>query len=590
MTEKDRAEKDRERRHRSGGSSKPGAHNSSSVDERRRKTEDRKAGGDGRHSGKSSSSKSSRRADEDRKAKDRARGSKGKGSVGAHSSSASSASDMARRKEERNSANSSKPDSRSKEGATPPNQPSVQTASLDPNGFTVEAITVDEDEANERVRKLEAQMAAMMQGGSAVANTPVVAATTPGDGNESDDEAEEEEKTFFQKYRNIIIVGAIVVVAAAVAGYFLSQKSDPVVPTTTEVALKYEKPTETRCAQLKQAGSTVVETPNVVFVDMIFEITLVQQLTDAEIEKSLTALDGAILTRLIPFFAGCAVNRRRGRQLLESSATRYMIGDATAGVAEPSEDAICTLSTSFSCFVTFVPMDFYLKGPESEYSLIQLVADLFAESGQEVLALPSNLVSSISLARTVVATTQVPVPAPTNAPVPSPTPPVTGPTPAFTPVPTPAPVFLPTPVVPTPDPPVSEPTPATPAPVGEPTMAPGVVLSATERRNLVQSLLTSVSLRSRALDWISNEDQWQPEIGSPNQPQQWIERYVMAVFYFATNGGDDWSTNTGWLEPTSICDNWRGIDDCSDGMVVDMSFGKSCFEWMQVPRLNPFRF
>jgi len=68
------------------------------------------------------------------------------------------------------------------------------------------------------------------------------------------------------------------------------------------------------------------------------------------------------------------------------------------------------------------------------------------------------------------------------------------------------------------------------------------------------------SPQEKALLWVTT---------SPLQPgednAQIIQRYVLAVLYYAT-GGADWTYKEGWLESSNECD-WFGVI-CNDGGVV----------------------
>ena len=145
---------------------------------------------------------------------------------------------------------------------------------------------------------------------------------------------------------------------------------------------------------------------------------------------------------------------------------------------------------------------------------------------------------------------------PTNPPVFSPTnPPVPVPSPTNPPVPvTDPPVLAPT------DPPLFEPTPSpsTEVPSYSPTFSPTFPCNLTpeERANEIRELLSTVSdpatfndpstPQARALDWITNDDAIEPVLcpnvigegcsrGGNINPM--VQRYVMAVFYFAAGGG-----------------------------------------------------
>jgi hypothetical protein len=159
----------------------------------------------------------------------------------------------------------------------------------------------------------------------------------------------------------------------------------------------------------------------------------------------------------------------------------------------------------------------------------------------------------------VVATTPPPTPSPTRDPTPSPT---RDPTPSPTRDPTPPPTPNPTPP-PTRDPtPAPTPEPTTPAPTPEPTPAP------TSRCSMLETILVEHDpLHVDAKNWLCNLDTWVPPA---NDFALWNERYVMAVFYYSTNGNgwntNGWNTETGWLSPTSVC-GWHSAS-CTDSRVT----------------------
>lgn len=110
-------------------------------------------------------------------------------------------------------------------------------------------------------------------------------------------------------------------------------------------------------------------------------------------------------------------------------------------------------------------------------------------------------------------------------------------------------------IVPTPAPSTEEPT---ISPSGSPTFP--CNLTPDERATQIETLMSTVSdpatfndptsPQSRALNWITNDDAIEPVL-CPNEIGEgcsrggtinpMIQRYVMAVFYFATNGDTTWN-------------------------------------------------
>jgi Leucine-rich repeat (LRR) protein len=65
----------------------------------------------------------------------------------------------------------------------------------------------------------------------------------------------------------------------------------------------------------------------------------------------------------------------------------------------------------------------------------------------------------------------------------------------------------------------------------------------------------------KALNWLLNKD---VETNACDGVLDIIERYVLALFYFSTNG-NSWTTNTNWLVPIDHC-SWYGVT-CTNGPV-----------------------
>lgn len=87
---------------------------------------------------------------------------------------------------------------------------------------------------------------------------------------------------------------------------------------------------------------------------------------------------------------------------------------------------------------------------------------------------------------------------------------------------------------------------------------------------------SSLSPQYQALHWIANIDTVQRSISDPLL----IQRYVLAVLYFATGGHTKhWAKQMEWLQPIHECD-WKdegGVRSCdSDKYVVDISLCTLC--------------
>jgi hypothetical protein len=80
-----------------------------------------------------------------------------------------------------------------------------------------------------------------------------------------------------------------------------------------------------------------------------------------------------------------------------------------------------------------------------------------------------------------------------------------------------------------------------------------------------------------ALDWLANDDPALLDLDS-TPPVILVERYALAVLYYATNG-EDWSNELNFLSASSVCE-WtkggKGVAACNeDRLVVSLIIGKS---------------
>ena len=134
----------------------------------------------------------------------------------------------------------------------------------------------------------------------------------------------------------------------------------------------------------------------------------------------------------------------------------------------------------------------------------------------------------------------------------------------------------------------------TPAPTLSPTQSPTLSPTVAELPQLVNSLdLAGISQLSdlqnrqspqgRAADWIVNDDTYVSEQGLTVSDVAFVQRYVLAVFYFAMTG-DAWGvchradtscSATGevnsWLTPTDVC-TWFVVGCNDQGLITSISF------------------
>jgi hypothetical protein len=87
--------------------------------------------------------------------------------------------------------------------------------------------------------------------------------------------------------------------------------------------------------------------------------------------------------------------------------------------------------------------------------------------------------------------------------------------------------------------------------------------------------LPSDSPHGLALKWMRTEDTGSSVLVTP--PNQLLERYIMALFYFSTGGPSEWKHRADFLTGKNICDWWRSPTeylqcDNSDEL-TDIHFG-----------------
>ena len=86
----------------------------------------------------------------------------------------------------------------------------------------------------------------------------------------------------------------------------------------------------------------------------------------------------------------------------------------------------------------------------------------------------------------------------------------------------------------------------------------------------ISSVIEPMSPEDLALSWLLNED---TETNACGGLDRIIQRYILAVFYFSTNGSD-WKNKTKWLLRDNEC-TWYGVT-CSGGIVVTSLFMGMC--------------
>ena len=73
-----------------------------------------------------------------------------------------------------------------------------------------------------------------------------------------------------------------------------------------------------------------------------------------------------------------------------------------------------------------------------------------------------------------------------------------------------------------------------------------------------KDLQNSASPQFMAYNWLLDEDTFHNDVDS--MPRELVvQRYVLAVFYYATMGHQNWVATTNWLQGSECLDNWFGI-------------------------------
>lgn len=97
-----------------------------------------------------------------------------------------------------------------------------------------------------------------------------------------------------------------------------------------------------------------------------------------------------------------------------------------------------------------------------------------------------------------------------------------------------------------------------------------------------QLLKNTVSPQYKAHKWLLYEDPLSLAPANGASRDRIIQRYTLAVFYFATGGPTNWTTNS-WMDGDE-CDNpWTGIGCTDDGVVHVLSLSKlSCYYYAHI--------
>jgi hypothetical protein len=83
----------------------------------------------------------------------------------------------------------------------------------------------------------------------------------------------------------------------------------------------------------------------------------------------------------------------------------------------------------------------------------------------------------------------------------------------------------------------------------------------------IQLLQDPTTPQHDSLKWLADIDEWNPDV-EPLPIQVLVERYVLALLYLSTNG-KSWSTQTKFLQNTSVCEWFDDEEDDAEFIVCD---------------------
>jgi cytoskeletal protein RodZ len=87
-----------------------------------------------------------------------------------------------------------------------------------------------------------------------------------------------------------------------------------------------------------------------------------------------------------------------------------------------------------------------------------------------------------------------------------------------------------------------------------------------------KDLQNSASPQYMAYNWLVHKDTFSNDNISREQV---VQRYVLAVFYYATMGHQSWVASSNWLQGNECLGNWFGVSCSDQGHVRTLKFGKS---------------
>jgi hypothetical protein len=88
-----------------------------------------------------------------------------------------------------------------------------------------------------------------------------------------------------------------------------------------------------------------------------------------------------------------------------------------------------------------------------------------------------------------------------------------------------------------------------------------------------KDLQNSASPQNMAYNWLIHKDTFYNNARTITRELA-VQRYVLAVFYYATMGDKNWGTASNWLQGNECLDNWLGVSCNDQGSIRTLEFGK----------------
>jgi hypothetical protein len=89
-----------------------------------------------------------------------------------------------------------------------------------------------------------------------------------------------------------------------------------------------------------------------------------------------------------------------------------------------------------------------------------------------------------------------------------------------------------------------------------------------------QDLQNPASPQNMAYNWLIHQDTFYSDADAIPR-ELVVQRYVLAVFYYATMGHPNWVPTSKWLQGHECLGDWLGVSCNDQGFVSTLEFGKS---------------